>query len=247
MSRLTGRIAVVTGTAQGIGAAIARRLSLEGAIVYALDRVPSAIPAGDDRAIRHRVLDLTDLQGIRDVFGELATSHGRCDIVVNNAGIPGEGALQDLTVEAWNRVFAVNVTAPMLVCQAAAPLLGPGGSIVNLASVAAHIGFAERAAYCASKAAVLGLTRALAVELAPAGVRVNCLCPGTVQTPWIDRLVGDGEEAPARLSRMQGRQLLGRLGAPDEIAAAVAFLASDDASFITGSILTADGGMLAAL
>ncbi|MET0430447.1 MAG: SDR family oxidoreductase [Microvirga sp.] len=247
MSRLAGRIAVVTGAAQGIGAAIARRLSLEGAVVYALDRTPGDAPAGGDGAIRHRTLDLTKAQAIRGIFDELAITHGHCDIVVNNAGIPGEGALHDLTVEAWNRVFAVNVTAPMLVCQAAAPLLGRGGSIVNLASVAAHIGFAERAAYCASKAAVLGLTRALAVELAPAGIRVNCLCPGTVQTPWIDRLVGDDADAPARLARMQARQLMGRLGTPDEIAAAVAFLASDDASFMTGSVVMADGGMLAAL
>lgn len=167
---------------------------------------------------------------------------GRCDVLVNNAGIPGEGALAALTTAHWNRVFAVNVTAQMLMAQAALPLMPTGASIVNLSSVAAYLGFAERAAYCASKAAVLGLTRALAIELA-GRVRVNCLCPGTIDTPWITRLAGDGADRDERMAAIAGRQAMGRLGTPGEIAAAVAFLAFEDASFITGAILTADGGM----
>lgn len=244
MSRLSGRVAVITGAGRGIGGAIAQRLHREGATVFALDR-DHRDSEGD--GILRRVVDLTDGQQIRAFFDELGAAHGRCDIVVNNAGIPGEAALADLTVEFWNTVFAVNVTAQWLMCQAAAPLLTKGGSIINLSSVAAQIGFAERTAYCASKAAVLGLTRALAVELAPRGIRVNCLCPGTVQTRWIERLVGRGEDAEQKRTQMESRQLMGRMGTPEEIAAAAAFLASDDASFITGSAIMADGGMLASL
>ncbi len=150
--------------------------------------------------------------------------------------------MAELTTAHWNRVFAVNVTAQMLMAKAALPLMPAEASIVNLASVAAHLGFAERAAYCAAKSAVLGLKRALAVELA-GKVRVNCLCPGTVDPPWIARLAGDGDDREERMAAMAGRQAIGRLGTPEEIASVVVFLASPEAGFIIGSVIMADGGM----
>jgi NAD(P)-dependent dehydrogenase (short-subunit alcohol dehydrogenase family) len=228
---------VVTGAARGIGRAVVARFLAEGARVAAIDLEPPP-GEGDTERLSWHAFDITDEGAVADFFA----GRSRCDVLINNAGIPGEGALAELTTAHWNRVFAVNVTAQMLMAKAALPLMPAGASIVNLASVAAHLGFAERAAYCASKSAVLGLTRALAVELA-GRVRVNCLCPGTVDTPWIARLAGEGTDRDERMAAMAGRQAIGRLGTPDEIATAIAFLASDDASFITGAILMADGGM----
>ncbi len=235
--RFRDREVVVTGAGRGIGQAIVERFLAEGARVAAIDL---ELPAGrvDSQHLSWHAFDITDEAAVTEFF----TGRNRCDVLVNNAGIPGEGALAALTTDHWNRVFAVNVTAQMLMAQAAMPLMPAGSSIVNLSSVAAHLGFAERAAYCASKAAVLGLTRALAIEFAGA-VRVNCLCPGTIDTPWIARLAGNGADRDERMAAMAKRQAIGRLGTPDEIAAAVAFLASEDASFMTGAILTADGGM----
>lgn len=228
---------VVTGAGRGIGRAVVSLFLAEGARVAAVDL---ELPQGesDTERLSWHGFDITDEGAVAAFFA----SRSRCDVLVNNAGIAGEGALAALTTAHWNRVFAVNVTSQMLMARAAVPLMPIGASIVNLASVAAHLGFAERAAYCASKSAVLGLTRALAVELA-GRVRVNCLCPGTVDTPWISRLAGEGTDRKERMAAMARRQAMGRLGTPDEIAAAVAFLASEDASFITGAILTADGGM----
>jgi 2-keto-3-deoxy-L-fuconate dehydrogenase len=228
---------VVTGAGRGIGRAVVARFLAEGARVAAIDlKLPPG--EGDTEHLSWHAFDITDEGAVADFFA----GRTRCDVLVNNAGIPGEGALAELTTAHWNRVFAVNVTAQMLMAKAALPLMPIGASIVNLSSVAAHLGFAERAAYCASKSAVLGLTRALAVELA-GKVRVNCLCPGTVDTPWIARLAGDGADREERMTTMAERQAIGRLGTPDEIAATVAFLASYEASFITGSIVMADGGM----
>ena len=235
--RFRDRDVVVTGAGRGIGRAVVARFLAEGARLAAIDLEPPP-NEGDTERLSWHAFDITDEDAVADFFA----GRSRCDVLVNNAGIPGEGALTALTTAHWNRVFAVNVTAQMMMAKAALPLMTAGASIVNLASVAAHLGFAERAAYCASKSAVLGLTRALAIELA-GKVRVNCLCPGTVDTPWIARLAGDGDDREARMAAMAGRQAIGRLGTPDEIAAAVAFLASEDASFITGATLTADGGM----
>jgi len=150
----------------------------------------------------------------------------------------------DTELEEWERVFAVNARGTFLCCKHAIPRMtaAGGGSIVNMASIAGMVGLRNRAAYCSSKGAVIALTRALALDHVADGIRVNCICPGTVDSPWVRRLVGDAGEA---MEALVARQPLGRLGTPEEIAAAVLFVASDAAAFMTGSSLVIDGGITA--
>jgi 2-keto-3-deoxy-L-fuconate dehydrogenase len=166
-------------------------------------------------------------------------------VLVNVAGIGSTTSAPDTTLEVWEDVFAVNARGTFLCCKHAIPgmVSRGGGAIVNLASVAGMIGLRNRAAYCASKGAVIALTRALAIDHVGDGIRVNAVCPGTVDSPWVRRLV---DEAGESLDALRARQPMGRLGMPDEIAAAVLYLASDSAAFVTGSELVIDGGLTAA-
>ena len=166
------------------------------------------------------------------------------DVVVNVAGIGSTTNAPDTTLDVWEEVFAVNARGTFLCCKHAIPgmIERGGGSIVNIASVAALVGLRNRAAYCASKGAVVALTRALAVDHVPDNVRVNAVCPGTVDTPWVRRLVEDAGES---LDELRARQPLGRLGTPEEIAEAVAYLVSDAAAFVTGTVFVIDGGLTA--
>ena len=167
------------------------------------------------------------------------------DVLANVAGIGSTTTAPDTPLDVWEDVFAVNARGTFLCCRHAIPGMVErgGGAIVNMASVAGLIGLRNRAAYCASKGAVIALTRALAVDHVGAGVRVNAVCPGTVDSPWVRRLV---EEAGESLDALRARQPMGRLGAPDEIAEAVAYLASADAAFVTGTAFVIDGGLTAA-
>lgn len=233
-----GAIAIVTGAAGGIGRAVAERLGLDGWRVLALDKVADQVPCGGEvESITPVTLDLTDPGAIEAFFADMAAE--RVGVLVNNAAIQGGGAIEEQSLQDWNLFLALNATAPWLVIKHAKPLLTLDASIINIGSVAAITGFARRAAYCASKHALLGLTRALAAELAP--IRVNMLALGSIDTPGLPAPSDRGANPKESYAR---RQLLNRLGTVSEVADAVAFLASDQSRFITGSAMVVDGGLL---
>jgi 2-keto-3-deoxy-L-fuconate dehydrogenase len=241
--RFGGKRALVTGAGSGIGAAVARKLHEEGAEVVLADANGAAVAelAGELGA-RARGLELD----VRDE-GQVAEAldGAELDVLANVAGIGSTTAAPETSLAVWEDVFAVNARGTFLCCKHAIPAMARrgGGSIVNVGSVAGLVGLRNRAAYCASKGAVVALTRALAVDHAGDGVRVNVVCPGTVDTPWVRRLV---EEVGESLDELRARQPLGRLGTPEEIADAVLYLASDAAAFVTGTVLVVDGGLTAA-
>jgi 2-keto-3-deoxy-L-fuconate dehydrogenase len=220
--------ALVTGAASGIGAAVAQRLVADGLDVVRADlRDPGAGGV---------ILDVRDEAQVAPAMRDL-------DVLVNVAGIGSTTNAPDTPLEVWDDVFAVNARGTFLCCKHAIPGMAArgGGSIVNVASIAALVGLRNRVAYSASKGAVVALTRALAVDHVDDGIRVNAVCPGTVDSPWVRRLVDESGES---LDALRARQPMGRLGTPEEIADAVAFLVS--AEFATGTILTIDGGLTAA-
>jgi NAD(P)-dependent dehydrogenase (short-subunit alcohol dehydrogenase family) len=243
VSRFTGRIALVTGAGSGIGFEIAQQLLNEGAIVYAADLNPAGAPDG---AIK-QTLNVSDETQFAAVIAQVIAEQGRLDVLCNNAGIGSTTNPLDCTVEEWDRVFSVNGRGTFIGIKYALPhMLAQGyGSIVNTASVAGMIGLKDRTAYCASKGAVIALTKQVAVQYANTGVRVNCVCPGTVDSPWVGRLTSDTEDPAATRAALIARQPMGRLGIPSEIATAILYLASDDAAFITGTELVIDGGIVA--
>jgi NAD(P)-dependent dehydrogenase (short-subunit alcohol dehydrogenase family) len=231
---LVGKRVLVTGAGSGIGAATARRFAADGAEVIVADLSPDAV--ADELGARAIVLDVRDEQQVAPAMAEL-------DVLVNVAGIGSTTNAPETTLEVWENVFAVNARGTFLCCKHAIPGMAArgGGSIVNIASVAGLVGLRNRAAYCASKGAVISLTRALAVDHVADGIRVNAVAPGTVDSPWVRRLVEDVGES---LDALRARQPMGRLGTPEEIADAVVYLAA--AEFVTGSVLVIDGGLTAA-
>lgn len=244
MDRFAGRTAVVTGAGSGIGFEMARLLLEEGAVVIAADLDADAVPSG---AFGVR----TDVSQAAEVEALIATAierTGRIDVLLNNAGIGSTADPVECSVEDWDHVFAVNVRGVFLGTKFALPhMLEQGaGSIVNTSSVAGIIGLPNRASYCASKGAVTAFTKQVAVQYAGTGVRCNCVCPGTVDSPWVGRLMDETEDPAATRAALIARQPLGRLGQPEEIAKAALYLASDDAAFITGTALIIDGGLTAA-
>ena len=253
--RLEGRAALITGAGSGIGRATAELFAGEGAQVAILDRdapaataTASAISASGAEA--HAVVaDVSSSREIADAVARAASLLGHLDILYNNAGVGSTGSVADATEEDWDRCFAVNVKGTYLTSQAAIPHLeaAGGGSIINQASVAALVGIQGFAAYCAAKGAVVSLTRAMAIDFAPIGIRVNALCPGTVYTPLMEPLMRErgGGSIERGLEITAAKYPIGRLGTPMEIANAALFLASEDAAFVTGAIFTVDGGMTA--
>jgi NAD(P)-dependent dehydrogenase (short-subunit alcohol dehydrogenase family) len=229
-----GKRALITGAGSGIGAAVARLLAAEGAEVIVADLSPEAV--ADELGAQAVVLDVRHEAEVEFAMADL-------DVLVNCAGIGSTTNAPETTLDVWENVFAVNARGTFLCCKYAIPGMAArgGGSIVNIASVAALVGLRNRAAYCASKGAVVSLTRALAVDHVADGIRVNAVAPGTVDSPWVRRLVEDVGES---LDALRARQPMGRLGTPDEIAEAVAYLAA--AEFVTGSVLVIDGGLTAA-
>ena len=239
MKRLEGKRAVVTGAGQGIGRATAELFAAEGAEVLALDRNADAL--ADLTGCSIHVVDLANRAAIAD-FGTVA---GGVDVLFNCAGYVDAGALLDTADRGYDLSFDLNVHAitHMLTAMLPAMIERGGGSIINMASVAgALIGVANRYAYCASKGAVAGITRSVAVDYVGKGIRCNAICPGTVQSPSLDeRLAATGDEAKARAAFI-ARQPMGRLGTAEEVAALALYLASDDSAYTTGQLHVIDGG-----
>ena len=224
--RLEGKVCVITGAGSGIGRASALVFAREGACVV--------------------VADVTDPDDARRLADETVRAEGGIDVLFNNAGIAGVGTLHETSTELWDKVMAVNVRGVFLVSKFVVPHMieKKRGSIINMSSTIAEIGLAQRASYAASKGAILALTRAMQVDYAPFGIRVNALLPGTIATPFVEKYLR--ESYPSReegLKAIRKRQLTSELGKPEDVASAALFLASDESSFVMGSGLFVDGGV----
>jgi 3-oxoacyl-[acyl-carrier protein] reductase len=244
--RLVGKVALVTGAGGGIGRATVMRLAAEGVAVVAADlkgyaSVAESVQAASGRALGVE-LDVTSAESVRGAVDAAIGHFGALHVLVNNAGIDQRGALEELSEAAWDRLLAVNLKGPFLCAQAAARHLEHGGAIVNVASLAGRSSSPLQGChYSASKAGLLGLTRHLARELGPRRIRVNAVCPGPIMTDMLTRS-SSSEQIDALVAQVP----VGRTGTPEDIAAAIAFLASDDAAFITGASLDANGGIFMA-
>jgi NAD(P)-dependent dehydrogenase (short-subunit alcohol dehydrogenase family) len=247
--RLQGRVAVITGGGSGIGLASVRRLAREGARVVVADvDVDSGKAAADEVDGLFVRTDVTDAEQVEALFQSAVDTYGSLDIAFNNAGIapPEDDSILDTDIDAWQKVQTVNLTSVYLCCKAVLPhMLRQGkGSIINTASFVAVMGAAtSQISYSASKGGVLAMTRELGVQFARQGIRVNALCPGPVNTPLLQELFASD---PERAARRYVHIPMGRFAEPEEIAAAVAFLASDDSSFMTASQFLVDGGITSA-
>ncbi|MES5823227.1 SDR family oxidoreductase [Streptomyces sp. RG80] len=241
MTGLSGLRAVVTGGAAGIGLATAHALAAQGAAVAVLDLEPAGVP----KPLLGLRADVSDDASVRSAVEAAATALGGIDILVNNAGIGAIGTVEDNPDEQWHRVLDVNVLGMVRTTRAALPHLrrSAHAAVVNTCSIGATAGLPQRALYCASKGAVLSLTLAMAADHVREGIRVNCVNPGTADTPWVGRLLDAADDPEAERAALNARQPLGRLVTADEVAAAIVYLASPAAASVTGTALAVDGGM----
>ena len=238
---LEGLRLLVTGGASGIGHAVATAALERGAVVAVVDLDPSNAPAG---ATCHRA-DVSDDASVVDAVGQAAEAMNGIDIVVNNAGIGAQGTVETNPIDEWRHVFDVNVFGMVRVMRAALPHLrrSTHAAVVNTCSIAATAGLPDRAVYSASKGAVLSLTLAMAADHLHEGIRVNCVNPGTADTPWVARLLDRADDPAAERAALEARQPSGRLVTAQEVAAAILYLAGPDAGATTGTSLAVDGGM----
>ena len=250
MFSLANKIALVTGAASGIGAAIAETFARAGALVYATDRDEAGARSTADRiraaggsaeALR---LDVADEVAGHETARAVLAARGRLDLLVNNAGIGHVGTMLTTEGADLDRLYAVNVRGVFNMAKAFLPGMveRKSGAIVNVASIAGIVGVRDRLAYCTSKSAVVGMTRAMALDHAKDGVRVNCICPGRVETPFVQARLKEYPDPAKAYREMTETQPIGRMGRPEEIAAAALYLASDEAGYVTGAVLAADGG-----
>ncbi len=247
MSKLTNKVAVVTGGSSGIGLATARRLIADGAQVVVTGRAQEALDAAieelGDRATGIRG-DVAKLEDLDRLFAHVREHFGRVDVLFANAGIAPFVPFEAVTEEHFDTLFNINIRGLFFTVQKALPLLSEGASVILNASVVAQSGLPNTSVYSATKAAVRSLGRTLAAELSPRGIRVNVVSPGLIETPLVSKLGLSPDELDAFGGQIVAQTPLGRPGKPEEIAATVAFLASDDASYFTGADLVADGGLI---
>jgi len=251
---LAGKVAIVTGSGSGIGRAIARRLAREGATVVVADVMEDLgnesvrfIQADNGKAVFSRC-DVTSSEDARNTMDDTVRTLGGIDVLVNNAGIEKAGTVVELPESDWDKVMGVNLKGVYLMSRYAVPHLAKRkGVIVNTASVAGFASYRRCTAYCASKGGVVALTRAMALDHAPDGIRVNCVCPGAIDTPLHKKYVAalDAGVRDEYVKKQVADHPIGRIGEPEEIAEAVLFLASGKSSFMTGAALVVDGGFLA--
>jgi NAD(P)-dependent dehydrogenase (short-subunit alcohol dehydrogenase family) len=250
MFSLSGKVALVTGAGSGIGAAISETLASAGARVFATDRDASTAAATAERIRRadgraeSAPLDVVDEEACRAIAQMIVRGEGAIDVLVNSAGTGHVGTLLTTEGADLDRLYQVNVRGIFNVTRACLPgMLERGaGSIINMASVGGTVGIRDRLAYCTTKFAVVGLTKSMALDHAAGGVRVNCICPGRVETPFVAARLREYADPERAAREMASSQSLGRMGRPEEIAAAALYLASDEAAFVTGSALMIDGG-----
>jgi NAD(P)-dependent dehydrogenase (short-subunit alcohol dehydrogenase family) len=246
------RLCLITGGASGIGRATSYRMAADGCDLFLIDRDADGLQVTKEQAqalgarvIIHQI----DLADSKNVLAELQPiiDQYEIDLLVNNAGIGFARTTDQTTLEEWDLTFSVNITASFLFCKMVLPqMLQRGqGIIVNVASAGAIVGLKNRVAYCASKSAVLGLTRCIAADHAAQGIRVNAIAPGTVASEWIDRILADVPDSIATRKMMEARQLDGKMGTPQEIAEGIRFLLSAEARFVNGSVFSMDGGLTA--
>jgi NAD(P)-dependent dehydrogenase (short-subunit alcohol dehydrogenase family) len=248
--QLEGKRTIVTGAGAGIGEAIARRFVAAGARVIIADidlaNAESVAQALGDAAIAHKV-DVRSAEEMDALVRRAIDEWGGLDVMVNNAGIGVAATTPETTEEDWDRVLDVCLKGTFLGMKYAIPAIrdAGGGSITNISSIAATVGIRDRAAYSAAKGGVLALTRAAAMDHIEEGVRINCIVPGTVDTPWVQRITEGYDDPEAARAAMKARQPHGRLVSPEEIAAMAVYLSSDDAGSIVGAAMVVDGGMTA--
>ena len=251
--RLKDKVCIITGGGSGIGRASALLFAQEGARLAIADKKPASAESVAAECARKGAeaiaieVDVASAAAVERMITRTIEKFGRLDVLVNNAGYGITGSVVETEPDAWDALIAVNVRGVFLCSKYAIPAMKRtgGGAIVNTASVVAAVGIANRAAYCASKGAVAALTRAIAIDHVGDGIRCNAVAPGTIDTPYFAEILKKSPDPEALRKSLAARQLLGRLGTPEEIAVGILFLASDESRFATGTILTIDGGMTA--
>ncbi len=250
MFRLDNKITLITGAGSGIGAAIAQTFARAGATVLVADRDQAAgeKTVGEIKQAGGQagfvLLDIAREDDCQRVSADVLQSHGRLDVLVNNAGIGHVGTILQTEGQDLDRLYAVNVRGAFNLCKAFLPAMleRKSGNIINLASIGGVVGIKDRLAYCTTKFALVGLTKCLALDHARDGVRVNCICPGRVETPFVSARLKEYPDPEKAYREMASTQAIGRMGKPQEIAAAALYLASDEAAFVTGTAHLTDGG-----